>query len=145
MNEELMLNNELISRIEAALDTSIEVLDAISRVEETAALEGALRDDVLELKDRIEGLTIFKKGEHVGVKRLAERLEPVILGATKVYEVHDEAWDINPPGEQTVVDPYGLAAIGLRSRLRDLAARLAAIQNLLEAERIAADLRGENG
>lgn len=142
MTEAPMLDDDLIYRIEAALDTSNEVLDAISRVEETAALEGALRADVLELRDRVEGLTIFKKGEHVGVKQLAERLEPVILGATKVYEVHDEAWDINPPGEQTVVDPYGLAAIGLRSRLRDLAARLAAIQNLLEAERIAAELRG---
>ncbi len=142
MNKEPMLDDELISRIEAALDTSNEVLDAISGVEETAALEGALWTDVLALKDRIEGLTIFKKDGHIGVKQLAERLEPVILRATKVYEVHDEAWDINPPGEQTVVDPYGLAAIALRSRLRDLASRLASIQNLLEAERIAAELRG---
>lgn len=137
-----MLDGDLISRIEAALDTSNEVLDAISRVEETAALEGALRADVLALKDRIEGLTIFKKGEHVAVKRLAQRLEPIILGATKNYEVHDEGWAGDEPGEYTVVDPYGLAAIGLQSRLRDLAARLAAIQNLLEAERIAAELRG---
>lgn len=142
MNEESKLDNELISRIEAALTISDQTLEAISRVEETAALDGAIRADVLALKDRIEGLTIFKKGEHAAVRQLAERLEPVILGATKVYEVHEEDWDINPPGEQTVVDPYGLAAIGLRSRLRDLASRLAAIQNLLEAERIAAALRG---
>ncbi|MFG6660450.1 hypothetical protein [Sulfitobacter sp. 915] len=142
MNETPMLQDNLTSQIEAALDTSDKTLDAISRVRETAALDGVLLADVLKLKDRIEGLTIFKNGEHVAVKELARRLEPVILAATTVHYISAEEWDINPPSEEKVVDPYGLAAIDLRNRLRDLASRLATIQNMLEAEKIAAELRG---
>ncbi|MEX3314639.1 hypothetical protein [Sulfitobacter sp. PS-8MA] len=137
-----MLNDELTSRIEGVLDTADTTLNAISRIEETAALEGALLTDVLALKDKIEGLTIFKKDEHFAVKELADRLEPVILAAKTVHYISAEEWDINPPSEEKVVDPYGRAAIDLRGRLREFAARLAAIQNLLEAERIAAELRG---
>ncbi|WP_417524080.1 hypothetical protein [Marinovum sp.] len=142
MNEEPKMEDPLTSRIEGALDTANATLDAISRAEETAAFEGALRADVLALKDKIEGLTIFKDDEHFAVKELADRLEPVILAATTVHYIPAEEWDINPPSEEKVVDRYGLAAIELRSRLRDLASRLAAIQNLLEAERIAIKLRG---
>lgn len=145
MNETPMLQDNLTSQIEAALDTSAKTVNAIARVQETAALDGVLLADVLALRDRIEGLTIFKKGEHVAVKDLARRLEPVILAATTVHYISAEEWDINPPSEEKVVDPYGLAAIDLRSSLRDLASRLAAIQNLLEAEQIAAELRGGEG
>ncbi|MEO9631514.1 MAG: hypothetical protein ABJG14_13875 [Sulfitobacter sp.] len=143
MNETPMLQDNLTSQIEAALDTTAKTLDAITRADVTAALDGLLLADVLALRDRIEGLTIFKKGEHLAVKELSERLEPVILAATTVHYIPAEEWDINPPSEERVVAPYGLAAIDLRSRLRDLAARLAAVQNMLEGERIAADLRGE--
>ncbi|MEQ5826655.1 hypothetical protein J3456_04710 [Sulfitobacter sp. NFXS29] len=98
---------------------------------------------MLALKDRIEGLTIFATNEHFALKEMADRLEPVILAATNVYYIPAEQWDINPPSEEKVVDRYGLAAIDLRSRLKDLASRLAAIQNMLEAERIATNLRDE--
>jgi hypothetical protein len=138
-----MLDDRLISRIEAALDVSNKTLEAIARAQEAAALEKALLEDVSALKDRIDGLTIFAANEHFAVKELADRLEPVILAATTVHYIPAEEWDINPPSEEKVVDRYGLAAIDLRSRLRDLASRLAAIQNMLEAERIATSLRGK--
>jgi len=145
MNEEPMLHDELTSRIEAALDASIKTLTAITRVQETEALDGSLLSDVLALRDRIEGLSIFAADNHFDVDELADRLEPVIRAATTVHYISAEEWDINPPSEQKVVDPYGLAAIDLRSRLREFASRLAAIQNLLEAERIAAELRSDKG
>ena len=143
MDKPKMLDDELISRIEAALDVSNKTLEAIARAQEAAALEKALLEDVLALKDRIDGLTIFAANEHFAVEELADRLEPVILAATTVHYIPAEELDINPPSEEKIVYPYGLAAIDLRSRLRDLAARLATIHNMLEAERVAANLRGE--
>lgn len=142
MNKSRMLDDKLTSRIEAALDVSNKTLEAIASAQEVMALGDALLEDVLALKGKIEGLTIFATNEHFVVKELADRLEPVILAATTVHYVSAEEWDINPPSEEKVVDRYGLAAIDLRSRLRDLASLLAAIQNMLEAGRIAADLCG---
>lgn len=138
-----MLDDKPTSRTEVALNVSNKTLEAIASAQEVEALDGGLLEDALALKDRIEGLTIFATNEHFAVKEMADRLEPVILAATNVYYIPAEQWDLNPSSEEKVVDRYGLAAIDLRSRLRDLASRLAAIQNMLEAERIATNLRSE--
>ncbi|MFC6640761.1 MULTISPECIES: hypothetical protein [Sulfitobacter] len=143
MNDTAISEDRLQSQIESALATSDKTLQAIAFAAETEALEGALLDDVLNLKERINGLAIFATDEHFAVMRVADRLEPVILAATTVHYLSAEEWDINPPSEEKVVERYGLAAIDLRSLLRDLAEQLAGIQNMLKAERIAADLRGD--
>ncbi|MEP2681514.1 MAG: hypothetical protein ABJN39_07775 [Sulfitobacter sp.] len=92
MDKSQMLDDKLTSRIEAALDVSNKTLEAIAGAQEAEALDRGLLEDVLALKDRIEGLTIFATNEHFAVKELADRLEPVILAATTVHYIPAEQW-----------------------------------------------------
>jgi len=133
--------DELTVRVESALDASDAALEAIDHIEGMEAFEDAVLLDVLQVRDRIMDATIFAAGEHFLLKKLANRLETIIEDATQVHYICDDSWDINPPHEERVVEPHGIAAMELRIRLRDLAAGLGAVENLVKAERLVADIR----
>lgn len=141
MHKAPALEDELGHRIEAALEISHDALEAITRVRETGALEGAMLHEISGLEDRIRGLDIFRAGEHIDLNQIARRLEPIIERATTVHYIADDSWDINPPHEVKTVEPYGMAAIDLSDSLQTLASRLRAVENLLNAEWLAVSLR----
>ena len=141
MSEQSTNRDELTLRVESALDAADATLEAIDRIEGMEAFGNAMLQDVLHIKGRIMDATIFAAGEHFLLKKLANRLEPMIEDATQVHYICDDSWDINPPHEVRVVEPHGIAAMELRTRLRDLAVGLGAVQNLVKAERLVADVR----
>jgi hypothetical protein len=141
MFEQSTNRDELTLRVESALDAADAALEAIDRVEGMKAFENAMLLDVLQIKGRIMDARIFAAGEHVLLEKLANRLGTVIEDATQVHYICDDSWDINPPHEERVVEPLGIAALELRTRLRELADGLGAVQNLVKAERLVIGVR----
>lgn len=145
MVEQSTSRDELTVRVESALDASDATLEAVEGIEGMEAFEEALLLNILQVRDKIKDATIFAADEHFLLRKLADRLGPIIADATQVHYIHDDSWDINPPQEERVVEPYGIAAMELRTRLRELAAKLGAVQNLVKAEKLVADVRsGKN-
>lgn len=133
--------DELTVRVESALDASDATLEAIDFIEGMEAFEEAMLLNIFQVRDKIKDATIFAAGEHFLLRKLADRLGPIIADATQVHYIHDDSWDINPPQEERVVEPHGIAAIELRTQLRELAAKLGAVQNMVKAEKLVADVR----
>ncbi|MFG6499434.1 hypothetical protein [Sulfitobacter sp. 1A15106] len=133
--------DELTVRVESALDASDATLEAIDFIEGMEAFEEAMLLNIFQVRDKIKDATIFAAGEHFLLRKLADRLGPIIADATQVHYIHDDSWDINPPQEERVVEPHGIAAMELRTQLRELAAKLGAVQNMVKAEKLVADVR----
>jgi hypothetical protein len=133
--------DELTVRVESALDASDATLKAIHCIEGMDALEEEVLLNILQERNKIKNATIFAAEEHFLLRQLADRLGPIITDATQVHYIHDASWDINPPHEERIVEPHRVAAMELRTQLRELAAKLGSIQNLVKAEKLVADVR----
>jgi hypothetical protein len=127
-----MMHVAIINSLRAAkrITAAFEEIDKVGALtEKRIAQLGNLRDGTLTAER-------FSSGEIDRLRELAKSIEPVILGETDTWFVHDELTTSVAPRE-TATSEQEAALIRLRAELRNLANQLSEVIMIQEAEQLA--------
>lgn len=135
MNETVlsdMMHVAIINSLRAAkrITAAFEEIDKVGALTEQRIAEmGDLRDGTLTAKR-------FSSEEIDRLRELAKTIEPVILGETDTWFVHDELTTSVAP-QKTATSAQEVALIRLRAELRNLANQLSEVIMIQEAAQLA--------